>query len=292
MPIKTIEPITEDSIEVGDTLSPYQRVIQRFVERTNLGIDRLNQLIGFYDAEQDPVKKAEYLHVLRACHKKLNDTSSNRMIGFFPGFYKGVNETFMQDMLQEGQKDEPTSIEVSDVISNMAPNKLNKLAKIFATCGIDRIHEQLSVLYSEGEQGKALFDAFLTNYSISRLGGRGNSRSFVLSRIGASPAEKSVLKLENRMGRPRHQEVYLRRHGFSSVLTPIYAERQIHYHQSSLAYSIESDIKCRAIQVIEYCAGGDIESQASQYYFNFARVWLQMRCRKWVTPMCVRYKVV
>lgn len=140
-----------------------------------------------------------------------------------------------------------SKLTLTELIANMEPDKIDKLAALLAKKDIDG----LKSLYQEGDLDKAAFDAFLATHRVSFLGG-GNSLNFKVENI--ETGEEQVLKLEYRMGQPRHIETMLRATTLNSAFIPIHAERQAlfnHQTQGPIA---------KTIQVLDYCPAKDLQS--------------------------------
>ena len=120
-----------------------------------------------------------------------------------------------------GRDDSP----VAQIISDLPPDKADSLMEILHKGVSSTLNDELKGLYNEQDtsQEAKQWASFLDNHSIEFLGG-GNSQNF--SVINNTNQQVKVLKVDNRLGMPRHTEEHLRE-ALPDVFIPVDAERQV-----------------------------------------------------------------
>jgi serine/threonine protein kinase len=271
-PMKEIGAISDD----GDFLN--QSRLKKFV-------DDVNRLIKKYNSTAAKTRKKEILEAIQAQIKEIDYNYATVFLSDVPGYLAA------RDVLFTAIKDQYASLGInsvapitkapsplpalSELIANMAPEKMNAFFNLLmnelrplkekkSNSNDDdndvKLNPQLlENLYDKEDQSEEaeLFREFLQNHEITFLGG-GNSNNFKVTGLRG----EAVLKIEDRMGMPRTNEVYLR--GIlASSLTSIYAEREVHYPTN---YHNE---KCNTILVTDYCALGSIDQ------FRFGRTTVE-----------------
>lgn len=242
-------------------------------------VPELNERISRYHQASSDKDKLDCLKQLWQHYQFISQLLSDKVISLSQDYRDDVLDTFVSEVQTELQALGITSMRFgedgdfqttitdpespAEIIENMPP----KRAKAFAQT-LDYIHNQirrgksyepadikasLQLIYRDDDFYKDAFNRFLDTYTIRFLGG-GNSLNFILTH--KTTREISVLKLDNRMGKPMQYEAHLRQHGLSHVFTPIYADRQITYR------AVNGSFETRRLRVTDFCAGDDLDKNA------------------------------
>lgn len=264
-------------IEEIKTASTTEKAKLLFILQANKGIQQLNQLINAYNQETDISLKKDLLAQMYQEQKRLDNQFSTIQIQE-NGEYRDKIHNKFYCVLQEQCKElgissirnlyaikETTTIPTNTVslpelIANMAPEKVNQLMKSLIAGNTLFRQSSIDDLYQPQEFGYEEFKSFLQVHSIKFLGGT-NSKNYLVT--NPRTLDKSVLKIDNRMGNPKGIEATLReimQEGFINVT----AERQAtNYLHSETTHGVV---------VTEYCNGSDLLNFAKKNRSNETRI--------------------
>lgn len=251
---------------VGDKL-------KRFIKETNQEITELNILITQYNNASN---KSEQLNVLyqiflkkKSISNQLPQVYAQDIPEYINIFYHqlfkiiqtqfsylgitSLNEKAIKDKLAGKEFIAPNPSSLSELIANMAPEKIDRLLEILSA-GSKFNRTEFTNLYASSEQGYTKYQLFLKTHSIEYLGG-GNSENFKITNLTQQRA--MVLKVDYRFYSAKKAETHLRTTTLNEKLPPILTERQGSYKQSG-------ETICRSLVVTEFYKGSDLESYAKR----------------------------
>lgn len=262
-PLKPIKCITADITNLDATRRSAR---DRFLIEANQDICALNLLINEYNIlskEQKIVKLCDiYLAV-----KQMDDKFPERVISDSPSYRTAIYKKLFSRLKKQydylnsyspplAPMDHAPISCIADrftlphLLLNMSPEKAAQLVKILLGNGAyDKA--LLRTLFSEKEPEYAEFQAFLSNHTITFLGG-GNSKNFQISSL--HEGYEFVLKIDSRLDMPKSVESHLRAHSLSGILTNIFAERRVSFT------SQDGTTLTKTIVITEYCNGGDLDA--------------------------------
>ncbi|WP_298624379.1 protein kinase [uncultured Legionella sp.] len=144
-----------------------------------------------------------------------------------------------------------------ELLAKMPADKVAELAALVAKgkgCKINDLTSLLKGIYEKDTPEYLQMQEFLANHKLEFLGG-GNSKNFKVSNIYTG--NSYVLKLDNRLNAPKQMEAKLMVE-LKATMTPIHAERQTTFKDE------KGQLATRVLLMTEYCAGGDLESDAKK----------------------------
>ncbi len=222
--------------------------VENDVRWVNHEIDQLNQSFEAYRREANPVNKLKKLRRIHAEFNRINDrmppesidACSNYNSQFHNQLYQDIKAEFrvlgVSSMQEDAIPDSPP-----DVLANMSYAQVQKMAAA-----------------SSFVEMTAFFNNRKNQYTIQVLGKSGGNNSNFLLKSVRPPRVTYVLKVENRLGIPRHIDTHLRKHGLSNVLTPILAARQI-------GTNVGLQPVTRTVLLTTPCLGMDVASESRNH---------------------------
>ena len=229
-----------------------------------------NQLKTIYNETDSIDGKLALLDRMMARKRVMDHTFPSE---YFEGltFYSQLESDLFREIKHQRSLLAPTSVSgestssLSELIANMSPDKRNEFAQILT--GKDDLQVALGQLYSSGEafQDEAQrYQSFMSTHSIEILGGF-NSRNFKVTDMNTGQME--VLKLDNRLGKPKDIEVHLREQKYSGLMSvkmdlPISCRATREYQDAEGTQQISQLLS--NMQVTEYCGAGSL-LEVSQY---------------------------
>ena len=174
------------------------------------------------------------------------------------GNYENLKRILLDHMAMQDQSLPEQTVEspqsLSSVVSNMSAHKAEVLMTLLSKGSNPTFIEEIRALYApdDSSQEAENFRGFLQTHSISFLGG-GNSKNFRV--INNETLQSQVLKVDNRLGMPRHVERHLR-HVMGDIFVPNSAERQT-------TAPVGDNIESRTLLVTDFCPGGDVQQYAN-----------------------------
>ncbi|MCH9756604.1 MAG: protein kinase [Gammaproteobacteria bacterium] len=241
------------------------RYVRQFIDAVRPEIEGFNRLIDAYNQEIDKDEKLRQLQDIYASLKWLNDRFLNRAIDYCPDYYHGINRDFFRELQAEFRdlgvlsmhEDAVYHPEKPILDSGSPPEKLANLS-------FEDTEALIKILKrNDWTKASKYFSDDHHSYTIRVLGGH-NSESFILQNI--TTQEEYVLKIENRLGLPRHAETHLRKNGLSGVLTPMLADRQVSYFDAKV-----NQVVTRTVLLTTLCEG-DLEHATEKHKSNDARI--------------------
>lgn len=228
----------------------------KFTKEVNLLIDQYNK--------QD--KDSSKIDTLKEIQKKIQEIDYKyrpSQLARSPG-YQSAHDSLFKDIQYQYSSlgvssfsSPKKSSSLPEVIANMSPEKTNQLLGILNKGKEADLDNELKALYQptdKSEEAKA-FRQFLKEHEISFLGG-GNSKNFKVTRL--KDGTESVLKVDNRLDMPRNIESHLREK-LGDKFAPIDTER------TAIGKDSEGKPIQRTLLVTEFCKGGSVDQQRSQF---------------------------
>ncbi|MCH9716903.1 MAG: hypothetical protein K0U24_04880 [Gammaproteobacteria bacterium] len=261
MPLTIIEEILYRTDRLDAVLPRYKQEVSSgvnpFFGELNLKVRDLNGLISKFNRLSDRKEKALQLQLIKAQFKNIQDGALDIYVSLSPHYHQQLNERLYKEIQAEEKRLLKQPLAASEAAATWA-----------------RIHDEaeMSKVVQLLETGRGSF-SLGDGWSSRALGGS-NSKNMLFTKIDKDPVtgadvvtEQYVLKLENRMNTSSGADSYLRTHGLSGVLTDEWPKRQVNYRgwvRNKQEQPVMKDIT-RNILWTEYCAGGDLEGQASQF---------------------------
>ncbi len=197
MPVRKLNAIKQVEDNLG--LNKY---VKRFVSSVVAPINALNQAIDLYNQEQDQTKKLERLRTLYEDLKRLNNGCSDEIVSLC-NYHEEIHRKLFSDIQNEFKTFDINSMQPdalkhedvlspSEIIANMAPEKLEQFAKILGTPkywwgSATWAKNELNAIYAAEDEGYSAFKNFLGQYKITALT-TANSKVFVLKEKAAGTA--------------------------------------------------------------------------------------------------------
>ncbi len=238
MPLSILENIDHSPRGLSQKHFKYVREFKGLINQRI--IPRLNFLIHACNAEKDKAKKLELLQEIAIFVEQTNNKAPGNLAQHCPSFHEQLNVRLYSELRQERAllQEIPPSDLPPDVLANMSPEDLKSLA-----IALEK-EDSAKINLCFGGRG----------YILRRLGGI-NSKNYGLKVRGVSG--EYVLKLDGRLGFPRHVEVYLRARGFSGIFAPVYANRPV-------TYPDVSHMQTKHVMMTKLYGGGDLETHAQK----------------------------
>lgn len=236
--------------------------------------DLNSAIIEYNDARKPEAKKAALVKMQKAIDYidfHVPPDTLATAIGFhelkknlFLQMKKAYAENGINTMLRQGRSDSL----FTRIISDMSPDKADRLMEILhqGTSDMDpsmksRIQSDLNGLYDlmdYSDEANQWRD-FCTKYSIEFLGGS-NSRNYKVTNIDVTDPQYGsikILKIDNRLGMPRHIEQHLRV-SMGDVFSSIGADRQVR------GVNDEGHIVSRTLLITDFCTSGSVEDHSTR----------------------------
>lgn len=249
-----------------------------FLNAVNNDIAQLNQLIDAYNQSRGKTKQMELLQEIYKRRQAIEYKYNGHYVAACPSYHKEIQDKLYNELKQQfaaqgissmrqvtsqgnhvSQNDSIASF--SDILANMSPEKVSRLLEILLE-GEHFNRSKLRSLYLENEPGGKEFKQFLTQNSISFLGGN-NSKNFKITpNDDSSPY---VLKVDNRLGMPKSAEMHLRANSLAKTFTALEVERQA-------CVKVNGIIEARSLLITELCNDGDIVADAMSNQSDFQRM--------------------
>ncbi|KTC83131.1 hypothetical protein [Legionella cincinnatiensis] len=235
----------------------------------------LNNAIIEYNDARKPETKKEALVKMQQAIDYIDFQVPPDTLATAIAFHKVKKDLFLQmrnayaengvnTMLRSGRHD----FLINRVISDISPDKADRLMEILhqGTSGMSlakklQIQNDWENLYDSLDYSPEAnqWREFCTKYSLDFLGGS-NSRNYKVTNIDPTDPQYGsiyVLKIDNRLGMPRHIEQHLRE-SMGDVFSSIGADRQVR------GRSDEGEIVSRTLLVTDYCTSGSVEDHSKQ----------------------------
>jgi len=148
---------------------------------------------------------------------------------------------------------------LADWITEMDQRKVVCLMESLANLKSNDIGSCFEQVYQPSEPEYNDFMRFISSHSITRLGndGKGNAINYQVTDLNTS--DSVILKLDNRLDRPRQIAGYLAAGSLSDVLIPEEVARRATYVDSKSGTKMT-----RSLVVQRYCPGGDLRQHSIQ----------------------------
>ena len=253
---------------VQDT-SPTLRNWDLFLKEVNESIDALNKSIERYNATSDLEDKKTILREIYEGYKQIVKKHPDKYITASLEYENEIHKKLFYQLKEQFSQLGVSSLYDNavyerqlapthsplEIFGKMAPEKISDVLEILSAPAPFSF-ESLAKLYNPSDAEYPGFQAFLSAYDISVLGGN-NSKNY---KITPTPARKKltgeepcVLKIEYRMGMPKFLEAEIRDKLSPSRLTPLMFERQ-----GTTTVPFVGDEITKTLVITDFCSGGDL----------------------------------
>ena len=234
----------------------------QFVDALNDCITWLQDEIDTYNKTHDLDKKKQQLIKIERQTLVLQSLAPEDIMTSYPDYDREILHTLFTelktqtDIFEASASISALDFSVARMLQRMSPDRIAQLLLILSA-GASFDQSKLDDLCFPGADAALadecrMFYDFLKMYRIRFLGG-GNAQNFMIVHV-LDPGDTFVLKVENRLGMPKHVERTLRDAALSEVFMPLHAERQATF----IDQKIMEKTTCFLV-LTSYCAGDSLE---------------------------------